>query len=743
MSMMSALAEIIAVVRVVDEATAPLARVGNAARAASGIMRGLVDSVVGMAGARGLYDWTVKSAQNYQMMQLGLAAIIQMHSKVADSAARGMSAAEQMQAKYNTGLALSQQMMDKLQAKALSGVGTFQDYGSMFQQLAPTLIGMEGKNAFTEGGMDRMANFINMAEHFKAIMMSGYGDGKRANDLTARELSMIMNHNARSSEPVFRNLFPDYLGRVKQFNEMAPIKKFELLNQRLNQFAVVSGDISKTWAAISTSVVDAFQMIGRGIGTPIMKALSDLAMKVPLIHNMMGLANKGDHTDKNGFNTDSANRQVQAYKDIVKFGTDIGEAFIKPFKVVADVVVPLIAQHWQAVLAATKIAATAISIVIAKIALARLGSMAGNVAGPMVAVAANFLARVMLGMQRVANQGGLLGLVFSRLAGGAGLGSLIARFAILATGVASVVGALFFLYEAMKRVIETTNVGAMAWERIRNRLEDIASTITGHLYPAGTSLWTVLGDVAAKIVTELIPVAWWLIQQIEQVCQIIQVAIATFQWMGNTLNWLADAGPAAFARFIDGIMSKIGGDLISGAIAKLPNDGSRQIAQGMADVVNKGLKAAGIDVGAGARDMARNGRNYNQSGPNGPGQYTLPPRLDLSPIFRNGRWQTPHQYGPPAPPKSGGTVPIVGSPLEHGNEGSHKPKKGKHPREHHPKTTNVFQRGAINIEIKNMNNYPPDRIAYDMKKALLDRVQYKTTHTGGGIGGYSATFGGY
>jgi hypothetical protein len=740
MSMFSAMAEILAVVKVVDQASAPLGRVSNAAKTASGVIRGLADTVVGMSGAKGLYDWTVKSAQNYQMMQLGLGAIIQMHSKLAASSAQGMSAADQMQAKYNAGLQIGHEMMDRLQAKALSGVGTFQDYGQMFQQLSPTLIGVMGKNAFTEGGQEKMANFINMAQHFKAIMMSGYGDGKRANDLTSRELAMLMNGNARSNEPVFRNLFPEYLGNIKKFNEMAPTKKFDMLVARLNQFAVVSGDISKTWAAISTTIVDIFQMIGRGIGAPIMKGLSDLALKIPLLHDALGLLNPGENAKSSKDQHAASERQKHAYKSIIAFGNSIGEQIIGPFKTVANFLIPAISHHWGLILTATKAAAGMIAVVLAAAAASKAREMAGSVGGAAMGVlggVSNLMGTAGLALMNM-NRGLVLTKVGAMLAGAA-TGSLGTRLLLASGTIVAVIGGIWLLISTFKHAINTSLEASIVWEGLKQRIGEVVSMITGRFYPAGTGLSKMLSDLSIKILNFLVPVIIQLIWFLDQLVQIIQVTTAFVGWLAQTLNWLADVGPAAFGRFINGILEKVGGAVngfITTHAAKMGLDGElgKKMLGGIIRANNAMFSGPG-----GTNEHLGGGR----SGPvqSLPGMPKVP---DMRYMLDQNRYRmaTGHQFGPPAPHHAAALAKLEGTKLEQIAK-DHKPKKGRHGRQHHPHTNNIFQRGAINIEIKNMNNYPPDRIAYDMKKALMDRIQYKTTNTNGGIGGFSATFGGH
>lgn len=739
MSMFSAMAEIVAVIRVVDNATSPLSRVGNAAKATASVVRALGDAAIGMAGAKGLYDWTIGAAQHYQMMQLGLGAIIQMHSKLSTSAAAGMSVAEQAQEKYNIGLQISQEMLDKLQVKALSGVGTFQEYASMYQTLAPTLIGALGKNAFTTGGEEKMANFINMAEHFKAIMMSAYGNGQKANDLTARELSMILNKGARSNEPVMRSLFPEYLGKIKEFNEMSLDKKFKLMTERLNEFAIVSGDISKTWSAISTSIIDVFQMLGRNIGMPIMRALSDLALHIPGMKDLLGIRTDAEKKSGAKGNDAAMGRQEGMADRIRDFGKNIAFNVIAPFIILQNTIIPAIQAHWVQIKTITidivkgfiamKAAAMAMNTgrALGGIANALAGSrvgaaLLGPLIGALTGAGGRFMAALAAPMAR-------LGLSASAAAPAlTAVGNILMRIVGIGVGFAVVV-------VAISAVITIIAVLASNFQNIRNIIVTALIMTFEQLKATMLALWPIIKVligiliVVGVIIGAVVIAAFILLMGVFRlVAQVIERLVKSFYDMCKDLMNIFQAIINGFYGIVNGIAQGL--NWLAGKVAEWSHglvkpgliDGigsPPQISKVLGDISKAGSAAIDGIINQ-AKGMA----------------------MGAAKAWQDGVAEARRRYDDPKH-KNGLGGALQGVPTEgHDKEGKpHKPKKG--PKPHHPKTTNVFQRGAINIEIKNMNNYPPDRIAYDMKKALLDKVQYKTTNTNGGIGSYSATFGGY
>lgn len=721
---MDAIIRIMTRIQAVDQATGVISRVSSSFRGLAGVLKGATAGVLAFGGAKGAYDWTVGAAAKLEMIKLGMGTVISANSDLTEEARRGLTPQQMLQKEFQLTGQIAEEMSTKLQRASILGIGTLDDYMRSTMIVLPQLQSAMGKDFFNPGGVDKAVSLINGLQMASSVLLAGRGDSIGQYQMGARQLSDMIAGTATRRMDLFANMFPEFAGRTKEFNQMDAGKRFELIQERMKSFQFMSNVIQGKWQNIVSASAEFVGFIGRHIGEPIKNFLVDSVKAIPLVQRLL--------------NPQTA---PAAWAEIEAKAKKIGEDIVGAFTFIRDKIIPPVATAIKLVAGHFKTSA------LLMLAAAAAWRWAGihNQAGPRANMVQSFEGRMtalqLLGRQMNARvQGAMLAKSFDwKSQGGMKpfFGMWLERFLILplktklmilAPTIALFIGSLDILSRAFRRATTEDRATTDAVIRLKGRMGDLAAVITGKTYPAGTTLGQMWNDVANTIAGWLIPVVRILILTIEALVIAFQGITTVVQHVMSYLDYLATEGPLAFGRFINGILSQLGanvtavfGDKIGGRV--------NEAIKGVQNHVND---LAGTAAGVGPNKRAANGLPWFVANPNAKPDTGKELAAKLDKI--TDKYRHLPTAGPPAP----GTGSRGLKPGNMGRDGNNNATKGAA----NPKNVQVFQRGAIQIEIKNMNNYPPDRIAYDMKRILLERTQYKTQGTSNGFSGMMPQFGG-
>lgn len=742
---MDALFRIMARIQAVDQASGVVNRVAGAFQRLGHTIGLAAASVLAFGGAKGFYDWTLGAASNLQQMELGMAAIITANSQLQGSVHKAGSEAFQM-THFNIAAKEANQLMELLQQRSIAGIGTLENYVTTANTIMPALLaGMK------DASPERIAEFVHLTQMSAATLLAGRGDGAGMFNLAAREMAHALQGSARSNMPYVRNLLSD-IPHLKTFNDLSQEQRLKVLEEHLQRYRVLSQAISGSWANVASAAQEMVGYIGRNVGRPMLDFLQQAIASSRTLRLLLRNPNDQDLSGP-GSKEDNHKRFIEestaAWDRIRNRAIEIGQHILTP--------VIFLRNNWDAIAATMKSVGQTLLIaaaawIAASLAMRVSGAVlatralfmgqASRFNSPMMAMLARshrtggmmdrggmFFARGLHGMQNRAHMG-LMGAAFSaqnnghgRLAGLLGrLGSVIASIGgpvLRVIGLFSFWGVIIAAVGGAVAVVAGNFMGA----------RDILLKMLGTLWNSIQRLWATWSPILAQLGRILMVLA--VILGVMVVAAVMLV-ISVFNFLVN----VATAVGQGITRMVDVMrvqLREAGGFFIN--VANSIIDGINAIANFAARLgFGKGGTLGHIGQGAMGTDAAWGGIGADMALGKGQGWLAqMKAKWDAAAAESKkfgAEWKNPFQ--------SAGNIGNLkmGGMGAHDEDGSGKGKKKAHPR-----NVQIFNKGAIQIEIKNMNNYPPDRVAYDMKKVLMDKLNQKTQGTSGGIG-YGASFGG-
>ena len=814
---MDAIFRILMQLEAVDRATNPINRVAGAISRLGNFARSTVGVLLGMAGAKGLFDWTITAAGNFQQMTLGMAAVLSAQLKLekglhdgwsaahnankgmedftltatsgminaskaaeglagkmegvknaansaksaagdgqqmfgidaANARALGISEAEYQEKRFQIAMADSVAIMEQLQRKAIVGIGTFENYA----ETANIIVGSLGKvlDLSTALGQAKFVNLVHLNQLAAAVLLPGRSM-TQAFQIAGRELGKMLEGAATHAMPYVNALLAGI--DLKKFNELSRDDRYRVIEERLARYSVFSKTIEGTWANIASAAAEFVQYIGRNIGTPIMQVLQDnIFARIPLVKDLLGKGGKPGETA-----TQAEKRQMEAWDKVQAAAQRVGDTIASGLLVAADAF-EFVGKHWDGIVQGLKAAAVAFGTMKGLALLSQGGSLLGQMgfAGRMLGRGAMPLAAGGLGgvgrAVAAGNAVGPIGMLAGRFFGlmNRGILQLIGRAVLLAQigGFARTAGALTRVGLALQGIAAAAAAGValFAWAAvivaIGLAIMMVATNFMGIrdiLVSALMGLWEAL----KAMFVSLLPI-------LKVLGMVLLVVGAIIAGLVLAAIWLFIKGLTLLANMI-GAVARAVVSIIS-RMAKVMSQQFQEIASGVVMIINWIIRQINRAISF-AKGLPGIGKAFENIGPineigGRPGGFGVFGQLkeEFNGMLGKGKDFMAGMKDSFATAKDklgsikdsalgGGKLPpgyetnpgAVGGADEDG-------KNGKKGRLSHPKNVQIYQRGAIQIEIKNMNNYPPDRIAYDMKRILAEKTTFKTQGTSGGFDG--------